>query len=234
MTTIKSEVDDAAIECGVSVPSSWLSTDEQTSVEMISFLRTVTRDLLERHDWTGASVTATLTTAAETSSWTLPAAFLRLQRGDNSIYEVSPNRRPIIQDVNDGDWNELNAWSFAGAQRYFRKTATTLEFYRPLPTGAEVKIAYVSNLWTTDGASSWTSEADQVSIFPDGLLRFGLIYRWRRQKGMRYADEQAEYEAILARAMREDRPRRKFSSTGPTGELVHPMRVPVPDFIGSS
>ncbi len=234
MTTVKSEVDDAAIECGLSVPASWLSSAESSAVEMISLLRAVTRDLLERHDWTGASVTATLTTVAETSSWTLPDAFLRLQRGDNAIYEISPNRRPIIPEVSDGDWSELNAWSFAGAQRYFRKTATTLEFYRPLPTGATVKIAYVSNVWTTSGGSAWTTEATDVAIFPANLLRFGLIYRWRRQKGMRYADEQAEYEAILARAIREDRPRRKFSSTGPTGEIAHPMRVPVPDFIGSS
>lgn len=234
MATIKEEIDDAAGECGLTAPSSWLSTADPTSVEVVSFLRAVVRDLLDRHDWTGASVSATVTAAGETASWTLPGTFRRLQRGENSVYEISPNRRPMIALDSTGDWNELQAWSFAGAQRYFRKTATTLEFYRPLPNGASVKIAYVTNAWTTTGLTAWTNETTDVSIFPEGLIRFGVIYRYRRQKGMRYADEQAEYEAILARAIREDRPKTRISTTGPNGELTHPMRVPVPDFIPSS
>jgi len=234
MATIKEELDDAALECGLTAPGSWLSTSDPTATEVVAFLRAVVRDLLDRHDWTGASTTATLTAVGETSSWTLPAGFSRLQRGANAVYEISPNRRPMIALNNDGDWNELQAWSFAGAQRYYRKTATALEFYRPLPNGATAKITYVNRNWITGGTSTWTTEATDTAIFPEGLLRFGVIYRWRRQKGMRFADEQAEYEAILARAIREDRPRLSISTTGPTGELTHPMRVPVPDFIPSS
>lgn len=231
MATIKAEVNNAAIECGVIPPPSWLSTADSTAVEMVALLRAVVDDLLDRHPWTGAALTATIAPVVETSVWTFPALFLRLQPYVNAVYETAPNRRPVLPYVDDGDWVELAAHGFAGAQRYFRRTATGLEFYRPLPAGASVKVSYVSTKWVVGTNNEWTDEANDVAIFPSRLIRFGLIYRWRRQKGMRFGDELAEYEAILARAINEDRPRRRIATDGPGGDAVHPMRVPIPDYI---
>lgn len=230
MPTINDEVEDAALECGLGSRSGWIAATDDSARQIVRLLPVIARDLLDRHDWSGASKTADVEPVAEQATWTLPSDFNRLQRGDNAVYEVSPNRRPIIPIAGDGSWNETTAWGYAGAQRFYRRTGTAIEFYRPLPAGSEVKIAYVSNNWIIGNKAEWTDAAD-VAVFPSGLLRFGIIYRWRKQKGMRYADEQSEYETILARAIGDDRPRRSISY-GRSNMQTHPMRVPIPDFIG--
>lgn len=233
MATVKQEIDDAAGECGITaLPSSWLGQNSD-QLMMQRLLRAVVRDVIDRHDWTGSSTTVTLQPTTQLDVWGFPDDFHRLQRGENSVFEVSPNRRPVVPMVDDGDWQELNAWSAAGVQRYYRRTSQGLEFYRPVPAGATVKISYVTGGWVVGGASEWTSsnEATAVPVFPSQLIRFGVISRWRRQKGLPYEAEQAEYESVLARSIGEDRPRRLFRTDGPSLQSPHPMRVPVPDFI---
>lgn len=234
MATIKQELDDAAIECGLTAPASWLSTSDETAAQVVSIMRAVVEDVLDRHDWAGVASEATIAPTVETSTWTLPADFERLQRDKNAVFEVSPNRRPVVCVTSDGSWREMTAWGWAGAQRFYRRTGSDLEFYRPLPAGATVKVNYQTAKWIVGGAASWTSEANDKPVFPSRLLRLGVVARWRKQKGYRYSDELAEYETALARAIGEDAPRRSFSTDGPTGEAVHPMRVPVPDVIGGA
>lgn len=231
MATINSEVDDAAIECGLGLrTSSWLGETSDTAREFVRFIPAIARDLLDRHDWSGASTEAMVGGPSAVTVWPRPANFNRLQRGDNAVYEISPNRRPVLPIAIDGAWREMTTWGLAGAQRFYRRTAAGFEFYQPLPANGSIAIQYVTNNWIEGGKSAWDNLAD-VPVFPSQLIRFGLIYRWRRQKGMRYADEMAEYEAILARAIAEDRPRRTIS-IGNDVTPRHPMRVPVPDFIG--
>jgi hypothetical protein len=232
MATVKEEADDAAGECGISLPPSWLGTSND-GLMFQRLVRSIARDLLDRHAWTGASATATFAPLVETASFTLPTDFNRLQEEDNAVFEVSPNRRPVIPMVSDGTWEEMKAWGSVGAQRYYRKGGGALEFYRPAPAGSIIKISYVSKNWIEGGKSVWTDEVNDTPVFPSQLIRFGLIYRWRRQKGLRFEDDQAEYEAILARAIGDDRPRRIIRTEGPGMARAHPMRVPVPDFIPS-
>lgn len=232
MATVKQEVDDAAIECGLVPPASWLSNSDATSVQIASMLRAVVEDVLDRHDWSGAASEATIAPVAETTTWDFPTDFDRLQRDANAVFEVSPNRRVVACVTSDGSWREMASWGWAGAQRFFRRTNSGLEFYRPLPAGAVVKVNYQTINWIVGGAAAWSNEAADKPVFPSRLIRLGMVARWRKQKGLRYADDLAEYESALVRAMGEDAPRRSFATDGPTGEAAHPMRVPVPDFIG--
>lgn len=234
MALIKQELDDAAIECGLTPPTSWLSTSDATAVQVVSIMRAVVEDLLDRHDWSGAAEEATIAPSVETSSWVFTADYERMQRDVSAVFEVSPNRRPVACVTSDGSWREMVSWGWSGAQRYFRKTGTGLEFYRPLPAGAVVKVNYQTAKWIVGGLSAWANEASDKPVFPSRLIRLGVVARWRKQKGYRYSDESAEYEAAIVRAMAEDAPRRSFSTDGPSGEAAHPMRVPVPDVIGGA
>ncbi|MGL5011796.1 MAG: hypothetical protein ACRC6I_18115 [Paracoccaceae bacterium] len=231
MATIKQEVEDAADECGIIAPSAWLASTERDAVQIRSFVRAISADILDRHEWTGASRELLIEPVVETASVTRPANWLRKHRDRDAVYEISPNRRPMIPVTNDGAMVSMKAYGFSGAQRYYRNTATGYEFYRPLPPGSVAKIQYVSTEWIIGGKSAWTDEANDTPIFPSRLIRFGLIARWRNQKGIGGADEKAEYETILARAISEDRPIGRIATDGRSAMSVHPMRVPVPDFI---
>ena len=49
---------------------------------------------------------------------------------------------------------------------------------------------------SSNGTAAWALD-DETSLIDENLFAKGLIVRWRRQKGMEYADHEAEYEAAL-------------------------------------
>lgn len=232
---VRDAVDDAARNCSITPPANWITATDATAVQFRTFLKDTVRELLQRHDWAAVTTTTAFTGAG--GSFALPSDFLRVSSADNSVYETSPNRRAVLPIPDRGDWTETETWNWTGAQRYFRLQSSTIEFLAALPDSAEVKMAYVQTTWITetgDTRSAVWDDANDASRIPGHLLQLGLIWRWRRHKGLVYADRKAEYESELARAIGDDGPRRKVEFTGPSGEIRHPMRVPVPDFIPSS
>lgn len=232
---VKDYVDDAARECSITPPANWLTATDTSSLQFRTFLKDVTRELLQRHDWAACTTTETFSGAG--GSFALPDDFLRVCGDDNSMYETSPNRRRVLPMPDRGNWTETEEWNWTGVQRYFRLQGSTIEFLSALPAGAEVQMAYVQTTWITESggtrSATWDAVTDESRI-PGHLLQLGLIWRWRRNKGLVYADRKAEYESELARAIGDDGPRRKVDTTGPSIEVRHPMRVPIIDFIPSS
>ena len=232
---VKDFVDDAARECSITPPANWLTATDTSSLQMRVLLKDVMRELLQRHDWAACTTTETFSGAG--GSFALPDDFLRVCGDDNSMYETSPNRRIVRPMPDRGNWTETEEWNWTGVQRYFRLQGSTVEFLSALPAGAEVKMAYVQTTWVTESggtrSATWDAITDESRI-PGHLLQLGLIWRWRRNKGLVYADRKAEYESELARAIGDDGPRRKVEFSGPSGKIQSPMRVPIIDFIPSS
>jgi hypothetical protein len=46
---------------------------------------------------------------------------------------------------------------------------------------------------------------DDTTLFPERLLAKGLIWRWKRQKGLPFEDNLAEFEADLLQEINADR-----------------------------
>lgn len=233
---IKDYVDRAARECSITPPASWLSSTDPTHVQFKDFLADTVREMLNRHDWEALTSDETFT-GSGSASFSLPADFFRVCAEDNAVYETSPMRRRVLPMPVHGDWTETETWNFTGVQRYFRLKGSTIEFLSTLPVGAVVKMAYIQDTWAL-GASAerlnvWTNTSD-TSLIPGYLLQLGLIWRWRRNKGLVYADRKAEFESEFARACGDDGPSRKVNFTGPPHGEQHPMRVPIIDFIPPS
>jgi hypothetical protein len=232
--TIAEAMNTAALECSVPVPVAWVASTNTNERVMRSILSDCVRELLRRHDWKQLTVSQTIT-GTGVESYALASDFLRLAAGDNAVYENSPNRRPCIPIVTDGDWTEINQLGFAGVQRYYRLNGSNIDFYRPLPTGATVTVSYVSKNWKRDSTGvtagdTWAADAD-LSLLPGYMLELGVIWRFRRHKGLQYLDRKVEYESELARAISDDRPIGKVGFDGDRNLPRRPFEIPVPDFI---
>jgi hypothetical protein len=59
-----------------------------------------------------------------------------------------------------------------------------------------VKFYYFSLNWLIGNKSKIDSLSD-ISLIPENLLSKGGVWRWKREKGLPYDDELAEYEAII-------------------------------------
>jgi hypothetical protein len=233
---VKDYVDAAARECSITPPANWITATTSTEMQFKQFLADVARELLQRHEWAACAADTTFTGGG--SVYSLPVDYFRVFDDGDAVYEISPMRRPVKPMPNRGDWTVTKTWNWTGSQRYYRLLGSSIEFQATLPVGASVKMAYLKNTWavSSDGVtprSVWSNVAD-ISYIPAYLLQLGIIWRWRRSKGLVYADRRSEFESELARCVGDDGNRRKVDFSGPSTDTGNPMRVPVPDFIPSS
>lgn len=210
MATVKQEMDAAADGCGITPPSSWLD-GSQDSRTFNSILLSVVSDLLSRHDWRGARVVYTFSAVTDTALFSLPADFKRLQNSKDAIVEVNSAWRSIVPSNNDSEFERIKAGRLFNPDRVYRLTSVGIEFYPAISAGETVTMCYVGTGWLKNGASTWTNEATDESIFPDDLLRCGVAMRWKRQKGLPYAAEEAEYNRILSYSISADKPSRTIN-----------------------
>lgn len=245
MATIKEVMDEAARECSITPPSDWVGSTEPRYVELRGFLNRTARELLERVDWPSpigatASISGPGTEISNYSQHDLPSGFGRLMRDDFAVYETTTTRRRCVPVSSDGQWTHLDQVGSAGAYRYYRTAGDeqdgfTIDFFRALTASQTVKVQYVSKYWLkSDGTETdtWTTNDDTL-LLPRELIDLGVIWRFRRRTGLAYQDVYGEYEQRLSRIVNDARNRRGIPFGGDT-EPVHPMRVPVPDFIPPS
>lgn len=239
MTTVAEVMNDVALECAMSLPVSWVaSTTRRTYAEMLSILRITVRELLDRVDWPDPiTVDYTITGDGVTTEHALPAAFRRLTFDEVAMYETTTLRRACIPVTSNGAWTHLEQIGSTAGERFYRlagdeSSGFTVEFYRPLDTGDEVIVSYVSNNWlkigSTDG-SEWTDD-EATLLLPSELVRIGCVWRFKKRKGFPFQADLNEYEGKLARLANQRR-RRQVISYGESSDEMKPMRVPVPDYI---
>jgi hypothetical protein len=240
MATVKDTMDEAARECSLTPPASWITTTATGLVELKQFLTETIDELLERVDWPDPITKDTTITGDGTADYTLPSDFKRLTRDPLTVYEGTRTRRAGVPVTSNGIWTYLNDIGSADGNRYFRTSGTEedgyeIEFY-PIPASSDsITVSYISKNWLKTGStagSTW-SDATSTLLLPKRLVKMGVIWRFRRRKGLTYADRMAEYEGVLARMRNDARVIRSVDMTGGS-ERRSPFDIPVPDYIPPS
>lgn len=240
MTTVAEVMDDVALECAISVPGSWIAASTQrTYAELHSILRITVRELQDRVDWPDPITLDTVISGTGAETYDLPSDFRRLTFDDLCVYETTTNRRACVPVASNGAWTFIEEHGSAAGDRFYRTAGDeangfTIGFYRPLETGSSVTVSYVSRNWLTHSGAAgenWQSVEDTL-LLPDEMVRMGAVWRFKRRKGLPYADIMNEYEGKLARLANQRRGRRTILFGEPHRDR-HPMRVPVPDYIPS-
>ena len=184
---------------GTAIPATIFGNQDRTAVEILQFANEAGQEIARRVDWGAQQKVSTLTGTGAAVVHSLPADFSRLQSGACVL-----SGAVIVRPLSKAEFTTLTPG--VGTPRYFMLANETLQLWPYLASGATVKVHYVSSAWNT-GGDSFAADTN-VPFFGDDLLLKGLIVRWRRQKGMSYQDEEAEYEAALADLARfEDRSR---------------------------
>ena len=238
MTLITHILARAARECSVVPPSSWLTATDPTALELLDFLDQTRADVQDRLEVVGPLSKSVVITGDGSEGYDLPGDFRRLHRGRFAVYERFRTRRACVPVSDDGEWQYLEELGTAGAYRFFRLRgwpgAMRIEFQRPLEDGLTAVVSYVSDNWIVNGHTEKASfsASEDAALLPRELLEKGAAYRFRRRKGLEYADTMAEYEALLSRYGNDTRTRRKINFGRPAART--PWDVPVPDVIPSA
>jgi hypothetical protein len=189
-----SVVQSVALKVGLSSPSAVASSTDRSDQEMLAFANEVGKDIARRVDWNALYAQTDLAGVGTTTPIDLPADFDHLVPGSPVTNAANGVIRPLTRE----EWPTANPTG--GTPRYFLLQGTSLRFYPYLDTGLTVRVRYQSTDWVTDGtttAAAFTADAE-TTRFPEIVLEKGLHAYWRRQKGMPYQDQDADFEATLA------------------------------------
>jgi hypothetical protein len=237
MPTVAEIVSKAARACSIKPPASWINSASLNASDFRDFLSDTVDEILDRLDLPSPVSKDVTITGTGVETYALPADFKRLTRDPYAVYETTTTRRIVSPVKTNGEWSHLKQIGSAGGGRFYRlggdeTEGFTMDFYRPLEAGHSVTVSYVSANWVrgvTANRAQWLAMEDLL-ILPPRLVELGMIWRFRKRKRMAYADDLAEYELRMARAINDSRGIKSVDMSG-SGAPRHPMRVPVPDFI---
>jgi len=233
MTTIVEALNRIARQCSVTAPPSWVSATRADHVELRDdFLVETMADIADRVDLPQPISARVVITGTDAETYTLPTDYKRLQRSENTVYDVSQDR-PCVPIGIDGDWEFIKDTGTAGVVRYYRIAGFpgnhTISFFNAPSASVEIVLNYVSDNWMASAAgvvgSMLTSE-DDVLILPRSVVESGAVWRFRERRGLPYIDKYNEYEALVARLSNDNRARRVVSFGEPDRTVRWQDQVP--------
>ena len=180
-----------AKEVGIAVPTQVVGSSDRSMVEMLSLANETGEELARRVDWGQLTASATLTGDGTQLAHSMPSGFSRLTQGIAVVTATGTYARPLMQ----AEWAALTA--VEGVPRYFILRDNVIRLWPHLANAVTATANYQTGFWCSNGTAGFTAD-DETSLINEDLFRKALEVRWRRQKGMPYADQEAEFEAALA------------------------------------
>lgn len=193
-------------------------TDTQL-LQMVSLLEEEGRDLSMRGPWQGITFEATHTTTAAEDQGTVVSiatnGFRAIKNG--TFWDRSANLQ-ILGPLTDEEWQRIKAMSTSGPRYHYRIRGGKL-LITPTPA-ADLSWAfeYVSKNWIlgVDGTTYkqyFTLDTDTI-LLPEELVIMGLRWRWKKDKGLDYAEDFETYEKQVKQALGEDGGKPKLNMSG--------------------
>ena len=204
-------------------PGTIYGSSDQTELELGDIANEVATDIAKGHDWRALTKIHTITGDGIQTAFPLPADY---------------DRMVLAQSVNDGaswlwgytpcpdldTWIEITTSGFnALTPGWWIILGGEMQFYPAPPSSDPAKFSYQSNLIVRSVPEPNTGVITPKTTFDnDGdtfvlderLITLGVIWRWREQKGMGYAEDMANYETALSQAQARDKGSRVIRSRG--------------------
>lgn len=195
-------------------PNTIFGSTNQTEMEIADIANEVARDIMKSHDWQALTNIESVAGDGVQTAFPLPADYDRMALGQS------------VQDANTWFWNytaapDLNTWMTITDGRFLQVEPgwwivlrDELQFY-PAPTsGATARFPYISNLIVRSQPEVNTGivtprrqferDSDEF-LLSERLITLGVIWRYREQKGMGYAEDMANYELALSQEQTRDK-----------------------------
>lgn len=188
-------------------PSAVFASQDPTMMEFADLANEVATDIMKKHEWQALTRVQTVTGDGTASAFPLP--------DDYDRFLVATE----INDPNTWFWGYYNIESVSqwlrmltsGFQQVTPGAWIVLENelrFQPVPgAGAQAIYPYISKGYalspTKVTQNAFASDLDSFKL-EDRLLTLGVIWRYRQQKRLDYAEDMEAYEIALSEAMARD------------------------------
>lgn len=195
---------DACALVGLEVPTAVASNTDTTYSQFMYIAQFEGDELNRAHKWRKQKVQASFTGDGSTTVWALPTDF---ERFTTEARRQSSILLGLQGPVSDDEFLDAQVRGFNPTIPYWRLTGDNIETVPSVKSGQVVTFEYVSSYWITDSGGTpkarFTADSD-LSLLPDRLLTLGLVWRWKRAKGLDYAEEFRSYQMEKTKQMHTD------------------------------
>lgn len=186
---------------GLTVPTAVFSSTDREHVELQALANEMAKRIaFDTRDWTRLKVLATITGDGVATAFDFPDDYQRMLKKAH----VWPSATPYTTLTHYADSDEwlgiqvqnfqplLGAWTIVGEQMLIKPA---------IPNLSTVQFFYLSSNIVKDkdgnAKASFTADED-VFRLDERILKLGMIWQWKANKGMAYAEDMATYEDALA------------------------------------
>lgn len=164
-------------------------------------------EILSNKDWQVLTLEASFLTTAVQLQTTLSATAPGLKNIINDTIWNRDLRRPVYGPMTPQRYQQVQAAVFAGPWNQFIIQGDNILFF-PVPSpGQTCFFQYVTSNWCESaggtGQSRFVMDDDELRLRED-LFKLGVEWRWKKAKGLEFAQEFADYEDFLADAYARD------------------------------
>lgn len=140
------------------------------------------------------------TVAAETQVANIQSQYPGMKGILNDVMWNRDLRRPVFGPMTAQRWEQLKAMVMQGPWNQFQIRGNAILFI-PVPTaGQNIWFQYKSTNWaqSSGGTAQGRFLADNdVLLLDEATFKLGIEWRWKKAKGLDYAQDFADYEQML-------------------------------------
>ena len=175
-----------------SVPTTIIGNTEDAAKQILEVMTVSITELARSYDWQELQKEKTFNTVASTVGYDLPTDF---DRFINNTFWNTTTQHPVAMPVTPEEWRILKNQGITGGTGYgYSRIRAGQVLLFPTPAAVEVHIyEYVSNLVVLSsggtGQATWQADTD-VPAIDAHIVRLDATWRWLKNQGRPYAEEQ--------------------------------------------
>ena len=193
----------------IDAPSAVMSSTDRDVIQIRALLEEEGNDLSARGVWSGLTREALHTTLAlEDQGAIADIADGGFSYIKNQTIWDRTDRLPVLGPESDVQWQTMKA-IVVNEPRYWFRIRGNHMLVNPVPAaGHEWAFEYASKYWIlgADGTTykEFFTADDDVGVIPESLMLMGLRWRWKKEKGLDYAEDFRTYEIQVKNALGSD------------------------------
>lgn len=216
---------------GINAPTTVSGSSDQGIIQLMAIANEEGQDLCSRYPWQVLQTESTFTTVATESQGTIVglagAGFRYIM---NDIMWNRSLLRPVFGPLVPQDWQALKARNVTGPYTQFRIRGGNVLFI-PVPVvGNNIYFEWLSRNWVTLNAggtsATWANDAD-TGLIDEEIMAMGILWRWKSNKGLEYAEDYNKYERLVADAMGRDGGKSRLNLEGGINSFPAGVLVPI-------
>jgi hypothetical protein len=220
--TVLSACQSAMLRLGGGKPSTVFSSQNQMEMEIADLATDVATDIMKSHDWRDLTVIETFTPDGVTATFPKPSDYDRMvlaediEDGSNWLWGYTP-----VDSLSD--WIRITTSGFSAITPGWWIILGGQFQFSPAPSvGSPAVFPYISKNFGRTAAggaiSAFANDSDRF-VLNERLLTLGIIWRYKAQKGLEYAEDMASFEKALSEEAARDKGSRVIRKGRPSAHL---------------